>query len=225
MICRCLLLRRTRATQAKRRRNQSQNPVQKNNKDQDKIKFVVAFSASCAGPSKKAPKWPLGVLRRTPGASRVAGPRRPKEAPREAQEPPRPPKPRSASGAVRPAIWRRTAAQELPEASRRPFRCPRGSIFDPPGADLADNTSYIFHETSYTCKDSDAESAAFREAVSLASQPFESTGPEAKKTEKAKTKIPPIRPSKQSLAPKRLANKGGRRCCACGAFRRPPLAV
>ena len=46
---------------------------------------------------------------------------------------------------------------------------PPGSIFDPPGADLAGKTSYIFHETSYTCKDYDAESAAFREAVSLAS--------------------------------------------------------
>ena len=33
-----------------------------------------------------------------------------------------------------------------------------------------------------------------------------------KKPEKANTEIPPIRPSKQSLAPKRLANKGGRRC-------------
>ena len=39
-----------------------------------------------------------------------------------------------------------------------------------------------------------------------------------KKPEKAKTEIPPKRPSKQSLAPKRLANKGGRRCRACGAL-------
>ena len=66
----------------------------------------------------------------------------------------------------------------------------RGSIFDPPGADLADKTSYIFHETSYTCKDYDAESAAFREAVSLASRPFESTGPEAKKARKGKNRNP-----------------------------------
>ena len=58
------------------------------------------------------------------------------------------------------------------------------SIFDPPGADLADKTSYIFHETSYTGKDYDAELAAFREAVSLASRPFKSTGPDAKKNRK-----------------------------------------
>ena len=77
-----------------------------------------AFSASGAGPSKKAPTWPPGALPRSlpgPPGDLLAGPRRPKEAPRAAQEPPRPKEPpRSASRAVRPAIWRRTAAQELP---------------------------------------------------------------------------------------------------------------
>ena len=133
-----------------------------------------------------APERP-GAFRGPPGRAKTAqrgaksGPRAAKTAQRAAQE-------RLRSGP--PGHRAKLPPKSSPEASRRPFRCPRGSIFDPPGADLADKTSYIFHETSYTCKDYDAESAAFREAVSLASRPFESTGPEAKKARKCKNRNP-----------------------------------
>ena len=77
----------------------------------------VAFSASGDEEFKESPTWPPGALpRRLPGSpgDLLAGPRRPKEAPRLAQEPPRPP-------------------PNSPEASRTPFWPPWGSMFDPFG--------------------------------------------------------------------------------------------
>ena len=96
------------------------------------------MSASCAGPSKKAPKWPPGALPRSlpgPPGDLLAGPRRPKEAPRAAQEPPRPPQepPRSASRAVLAAIWRPTAAQEVPRGLQEAIWASSGLDFRPSG--------------------------------------------------------------------------------------------
>ena len=99
---------------------------------------MIAFSASGAGPSKKAPKWPPGALPRSlpgPPGDLLAGPRRPKEAPRAAQEPPRPPQepPRSASRAVLAAIWRPTAAQEVPRGLQEAILASSGLDFRPSG--------------------------------------------------------------------------------------------
>ena len=159
---------------------------------------------------------PPGALPRSlpgPPGDLLAGPR-PKEAPRAAQEPPSPPQEPPRSG-----------LEKLPEGHLgllgARFSTLRGPNFEA----------------------SAASSAAFREALSLASRPLESTAPEAKKARKCKNQEPANRSesrhvkkmrkrrprqqrrSKQPLAPKRQANKGGRRCRACGAFRRPPLAV
>ena len=138
---------------------------------------MSAFSASGAGPSKKAPKWPPGALPRSlpgPPGDLLAGPRQPKEAPRAAQEPPRPPQepPRSAPRAVLAAIWRPTAPQRPP-----------GGYLGLLGARFSTLQGPIFDASA-------ASSAAFREALSLASRPLESTAPEAKKVSKCQNQEP-----------------------------------
>ena len=57
-----------------------------------------------------------------------------------------------------------------------------------------------------------AESAPFRGALAIASRPFHTTAPQVKKVTECHNHNPAKRPSKQSLTPKPLAKKGGRRC-------------
>ena len=104
----------------------------------EKHQNIIDFSASRGRPPKIPPKR---ASRRSNGVSRGPpdGPKRrqerPKSAPRRLQEPPRALQEpsRGGSGAALAATWGRPRAQEAPEASRRPFGPPRGSIFYPPG--------------------------------------------------------------------------------------------
>ena len=196
--------------------------------------MLVAFSASDAGPSKKSTQMasrspspePPGASRGPPGRAKTAqrgaksGPRAAKTAPRAAQE-------RLQSG---------LGGHLAPNCRPRGPQRPPGGHFGLLGARFSTLRGPIFEASA-------ASSAAFREALSLASRPLESTAPEAKKARKCQNQEPANtsesrhvkkmrkqrprqqRQSKQPLAPKRQANKGGRRCRACGAFRRPPLAV
>ena len=101
----------------------------------DTIKWQVLgrFFASVAEAFKEAPKWIPGALasRGLPGTSWQGqdGPKR---------RGPKPPQklPRSASRAVLAAIWRPTAAQEVPGGLQEAVWAPRGSMFHPPGDDF-----------------------------------------------------------------------------------------
>ena len=146
-----------------------------------------------------ASRSPSPEPRDLPGT--LGGSRRPK-APRKApQEPPKPPQaPQERfrpAGAVLPAIWRPTAPQELPGGLQEVILAPSARFETLRGP---------------LCEASAAECAPFRGALAIASRPFHSTAPEVKKVRECQNNTPPKRPSKQSLAPKPLANKGARRC-------------
>ena len=139
-----------------------------------------------------------------PGASRGAktAQRGAKSGPRAAKTAPRAPR------AVLAAICRPTAGPQRPP----------GGHFGLLGARCSTLRGAIFEASA-------ASSAAFREALSLASRPLESTAPEAKKARKCQNQEPANtsesrhvkkmrkqrprqqRRSKQPLAPKRQANK------------------
>ena len=88
--------------------------------------------------TKKGPTWAPGVLPRSlprPPGDCQDGPKSREERPKSRQN--RPKQPRSASGAVWPAIWRPTAPQELPGGLQEVILAPSGLDFRPRGGRLA----------------------------------------------------------------------------------------
>ena len=160
----------------------------------------------------------------------LGGPRRPKEAPRAAEEPPRPPKepPRSGSGALVAAIWRPTAAQEI-HRLQDVILASAGLDFGPSGGRCL-RSRPLHLQTS---------GKHFRWLLGIS----KARPQKPKKPGNAKTRSPPTQANhdmSRKCENKDPANrgdpnnrwprsawltKGGRRCRACGAFRRPPLAV
>ena len=162
------------------------------------MKCWELFPASCAGPPKKHQN---GLPERFPGASRgLPGTswKRRQERPKSRQD-----RPKSRPGALPERSWRPSGAQLPPRFLGARCSSLRGAIYEA----------------------SAALSIAFREALSLASRPLESTAPEAKKNRKGPNQEPANtsesrhdkkmqkqrprqqRRSKQPLATKRLANK------------------
>ena len=127
------MLDRAHGTQTKRKRKPNPKPGPKNKQKLIKPQVFSFSEPSAAGSSKEAPKFTPGALPRSlpgPPGDFLAGPRRPKEAPRAAQEPP------------------------SPEASRRPcyvgllgarFSTRRGAIFEASAA-----SSAAFREAALT---------------------------------------------------------------------------
>ena len=187
--------------------------------------FLVAFSASGAGPSKKAPKLPPGALPRSlpgPPGDLLAGPRRPKEAPRATQEPPRPPQepPRSASRAVLAAIWRPTAAQEVPRGLQEAIWASSGLDFRPSGGRFfGPRPLHLQPSGKHFRLLLGLSRSKAKKARKCQNQEPANTS-ESRHVQKMRKQRPrQQRQAKQPLAPNRQANKGGRRCRACGALR------
>ena len=108
-MCRCWLLGRARATQAKKCEIQA-NTLTKKRSIVGLAVFGSRFQPLALEYLKKHQKSLPEPFPRPPG-DLLAGPRRPKGAPRLAQEPP---SPRSASRAVLAAIWRPRGLQRPP---------------------------------------------------------------------------------------------------------------
>ena len=125
MNFRCWLLGRARATQTKIKAKFKANTLTKEN---SKIVGLVSFGSLLQRQSIE--KKPPGALPRTRGPPEdlLAGSRRPKEAPRLAQEPPRPPP----QGRFQSAIWRPTA-QELPRSLQNAMLASMGLDFQSSG--------------------------------------------------------------------------------------------
>ena len=130
-----------------------------------------------------------GASRGLPGTSWAGqdGPKSPQERPKSRQNSP-----------VLPAIWRPTAPQELPRGLQEVIWAPSGLDYRPCGGRLAKPRPLNVHPSG--------------EHLPLLLGLSTARPPKRKRLENAKITTPPKRPSKQSLAPKPLANKGARRC-------------